>query len=108
MKNILCVLAEYYMNEFEHGLGVNEIAEKDFGLAFTELYSEDDTEIHDMQVSLDMNKLAITFAVDNEIFHTWYFKDEQEVAETIDSYDFQSWYGETIRLYEDITGIELH
>lgn len=107
MSKVLKAIADYYLNEFEQDVDEDERASGQFGLAYTELYDEGDG-FHTMQVSLDLNRKAITFAVDDEVFYTWFFEDENDIVATIEGYDFQAWYGETLDLYEWKTGIELH
>lgn len=94
-KNVLDALNGYCLSEFMHELNdENEENPEAIGIAFTEIYDENDEPCHTMQIMLNLPKLQFEYYLDEVIVHVEKCESENDIAEMIENTDFQDWYGD--------------
>ena len=94
-KKLWRALDGYYWSEFDHGADKDCFEDlSNIGIAYTEIYDEEDNPYHEMQINLNLPKKQFEYYLDDELIHVEPHDSVEEIAEEIHDSDFQGWYGD--------------
>lgn len=94
-RNLWKALDNYCWSEFEEGCDNDNFKDLSaIGIAYTEIYDENDYPYHSMQINLNLPKSQFEYYLDDNLIYTEKHKSEKDIVYRINHTDFQGWYGD--------------